>query len=407
MRPTAATAKATNSPEPLNSRGHRASKITSEIKKPLVNDLSRANENDFIEEYEENYKPPSFSIKELKESIPPHLFERSLFTSSVYLTLNLLMCGGLLLGATYLDLLPPPLIHLAWPAYWWLQGIGGTGLWILAHECGHHAFSHYRRINHTLGLVLHSLLLVPYHPFRITHAVHHASTGNMEKDHFYVPERREKMSALHEALNSSPLYVLYNIGVYLFLGLPLYFCTHSKGQKYPRFTCSFLPSSPIFEPRHRSQVLVSDACLFAVVVFLGYTVHVTSFWTVVKYYGIPYLCVNAWIITITLLNHTDVYLPHYSPKEWNFVRGALATVDRDYGPFLNTAFHHIQDSHVVHHLFSQIPHYNAIRATPYLRKKLGEYYLYDRTPVWRALYRAVKNCVIVEDSGDVLFYRRK
>jgi fatty acid desaturase len=36
-------------------------------------------------------------------------------------------------------------------------------------------------------------------------------------------------------------------------------------------------------------------------------------------------------------------------------------VDRSYGVLLDAAFHHITDSHVVHHLFSTMPHYNAIR----------------------------------------------
>ena len=35
-------------------------------------------------------------------------------------------------------------------------------------------------------------------------------------------------------------------------------------------------------------------------------------------------------------------LPHYSGNEWDWLRGALATVDRDYGWLLNTLQHHIQ-----------------------------------------------------------------
>lgn len=75
--------------------------------------------------------------------------------------------------------------------------------------------------------------------------------------------------------------------------------------------------------------------------------------------------------------------------------------------FFTIALHHIQDSHVAHHLFSQMPHYNAIKATPYLKEKLGDCYLYDRTPLWKALYRVARNCQFVEDTGDILFYRNK
>ncbi len=72
----------------------------------------------------------------------------------------------------------------------------------------------------------------------------------------------------------------------------------------------------------------------------------------------PYLIVNSWLVTITLLQHTHPKLPHYNDKEWDWLRGALCTVDRSFG-FLDFFFHHIADTHVAHHLFSQMPHYNA------------------------------------------------
>ncbi len=35
-------------------------------------------------------------------------------------------------------------------------GLFGTGLWIIAHECGHQAFSESKALNNTVGWVLHS-----------------------------------------------------------------------------------------------------------------------------------------------------------------------------------------------------------------------------------------------------------
>lgn len=43
-----------------------------------------------------------------------------------------------------------------------LQGAVCTGIWVIAHECGHQAFSKYKLVNDGVGLVLHSCLLVPY-----------------------------------------------------------------------------------------------------------------------------------------------------------------------------------------------------------------------------------------------------
>ncbi len=37
-----------------------------------------------------------------------------------------------------------------------------TGVWVVAHECGHGAFSDWQPVNDGVGLVLHSCLLVPY-----------------------------------------------------------------------------------------------------------------------------------------------------------------------------------------------------------------------------------------------------
>jgi len=37
-----------------------------------------------------------------------------------------------------------------------------AGVWVIAHECGHQAFSNSQLINDTVGFILHSCLLVPY-----------------------------------------------------------------------------------------------------------------------------------------------------------------------------------------------------------------------------------------------------
>lgn len=47
-------------------------------------------------------------------------------------------------------------------------------------------------------------------------------------------------------------------------------------------------------------------------------------------------------------------------QEWSYLRGGLTTLDRDYGLINN--IHHDIGTHVIHHLFPQIPHYNLIEA---------------------------------------------
>lgn len=49
------------------------------------------------------------------------------------------------------------------PFCWPSQGAVCTGVWVIAHECGHQAFSRWQVVNDTVGLVLHSCLLVPFY----------------------------------------------------------------------------------------------------------------------------------------------------------------------------------------------------------------------------------------------------
>lgn len=81
----------------------------------------------------------------------------------------------------------------------------------------------------------------------------------------------------------------------------------------------------------------------------------------------PYMVVNAWLTIITFLQHTDADVPHYDEKSWTWLKGniyylklgALSTIDRNYPAWIDALQFEIGTTHVVHHLFSDIPHYNA------------------------------------------------
>jgi omega-6 fatty acid desaturase (delta-12 desaturase) len=79
-----------------------------------------------------------------------------------------------------------------WQVYALAAGLVGTGLWIVAHECGHQAFSTSKSLNNAVGWVLHSALGVPYHSWRISHAKHHAATSHCTRDEVYVPRTRSE-----------------------------------------------------------------------------------------------------------------------------------------------------------------------------------------------------------------------
>jgi omega-6 fatty acid desaturase (delta-12 desaturase) len=63
--------------------------------------------------------------------------------------------------------------------------------------------------------------------------------------------------------------------------------------------------------------------------------------------------VNMWLVMYTDLQHTDVRIPHYRGEAFEWMKGALCTMDRNYGIY-NILHHHIGDTHVAHHLFSYV-----------------------------------------------------
>jgi len=302
---------------------------------------------------------------------------------------------------------------LAWFAYTAIQGAFMTGIWVLAHECGHGAFSGSRVVCDLVGWVLHSLVLAPYFSWKFSHGKHHKHTGSMEKDVVFVPrtlksklERRAAKVA--EMLEETPLYSIGHIIAQQLLGWPAYLVADVTGQNHNTFRKShFDPGFPLFEKGQGKWVLLSDLGLGIVAYGIYACVQKFGWLNVMLYYGIPYLYVNSNLVWITYLQHTDPALPHYRAPQWNFVRGAASTIDRDFGFIGRHIFHRIIETHVAHHFVSRMPFYHAEEATKAIRKVMGEAYMKDTTPIPLALWRTVRTCQYVPDDGDVLFFRNE
>jgi len=70
----------------------------------------------------------------------------------------------------------------------WLTAVFGlpaalfiVRLFIIQHDCGHGSFFKSRRANNVLGLVISVLTLIPYDFWRRDHAIHHATSGNLDR----------------------------------------------------------------------------------------------------------------------------------------------------------------------------------------------------------------------------------
>ena len=121
------------------------------------------------------YSKPPFTVGDIKKAIPPHCFKRSLLRSFSYVVYDLTLVSLFYyIATTYFHLLPSPYNYLAWPVYWIFQGCVCTGVWVIAHECGHHAFIDYQWVDHTVGFILHSALMVPYFSWKYSPRRHHS-----------------------------------------------------------------------------------------------------------------------------------------------------------------------------------------------------------------------------------------
>jgi acyl-lipid omega-6 desaturase (Delta-12 desaturase) len=54
-------------------------------------------------------------------------------------------------------------------------------LFMIQHDCGHGAFFHLRSTNDWVGRAIGVLTLTPYDFWRHTHAVHHSTSGNLDR----------------------------------------------------------------------------------------------------------------------------------------------------------------------------------------------------------------------------------
>jgi omega-6 fatty acid desaturase (delta-12 desaturase) len=107
-------------------------------------------------------------------------------------------------------------------------------------------------------------------------------------------------------------------------------------------------------------------------------------------YGGPYFVNNMWLMVYAWLHHTHEDVPHYDETTWSWIKGALSTMDRNYPAYINCLHYNIGSTHVVHHLFSYLPHYNAPEATLYVKKLLGDAYNYDERPILEILVEVAK-----------------
>jgi fatty acid desaturase len=380
---------------------------------------------------------------QIRDVIPKECFERSYVKSMMYLVRDFSMAIACVYLTSQLLSTELPITSIydlftlhgsskmivwsvGWVMYSFWMGTIVTGPWVLAHECGHGAFSPNQTFNDVVGFIVHQALLVPYFSWQYSHAKHHRRTNHLQDGESHVPctgedhgldpithERHSLHAALHEAMGDGAFAVL-NVVSHLFLGWPIYLLGFaSTGKLKPDGTPlngaiadHFRPNSPLFTSKMRWKVLVSTMTEIMSLLALFYVGSVVGHMKVILWYWSPYMIVNAWLVLYTWLQHTDSSVPHYGEGEWTWVRGALSTIDRPYGIF--DFFHHtIGSTHVVHHLFHEMPWYNAGIATRHVKAYLEPMGLYNYDPTfwYDAMWRIAHTCHYVDTDSGVQYFK--
>jgi len=313
--------------------------------------------------------------KKIRECIPKECFVRSYVHSfgALFWDLTMVALAGYAVHYATQNL-PAAASPFLWLAYWWFQGLVATGLWVIGHECGHGGFTDSRIVNDGVGFVVHSALLAPYFSWAITHAKHHHYTNHMTMGETWVPSTANPEKKSVKAAKTTRG-VWTRIIIIATVGWWAYLITNRTGAKSNLGQSHFNPNSrALFKKKDANYVRASNVGMALAFLGIGIAIKTFGFWNVFFYYQIPQMEANFYLAMITLMQHTHPDVPHFEDEQWTWLRGALSTVDRSMGPIGDYLTHHIVDSHVVHHTFSDMPYYGAKAATPYVKEYLGKYY---------------------------------
>ncbi len=232
-------------------------------------------------------------------------------------------------------------------------------LFIFQHDCGHGSFFSSQKANDILGSILGCLTLIPYHYWRKTHAIHHATHGDLSRrgvgdvDTLTVREF-EAMSRLGRfgyRLQRHPLILLTVGPIYQFLlkhRLPL--------------------DAPFSWRREWRSVHLTNVVLVAVTIVMASTIGLGAFVAV----HLPIALIAGAIgVYLFYVQHQFEETFWEDPEQWDFYRAAVeGSSFFDLPPALhwltgNIGYHHI------HHLASRIPNYHlprCLRENPELRE---------------------------------------
>jgi omega-6 fatty acid desaturase (delta-12 desaturase) len=219
---------------------------------------------------------------------------------------------------------------------------------IVFHDCGHGSLLPSKRANRYVGRVAGLLVLAPFGRWRHDHAVHHATSGDLERrgvgdivtltvEEYYARSRRGRLG-YRVARNAL---VMFGVGPIVAMVIGPRIATRAQ------------------RPRMRHSVLSTDAVLAAVVLALCWLIGWQSFLLVWAPSALLAGSTGIWLFYVQH-QFEDAYWQ--SAQEWSYDDAALRGSSYLRLPKLLQFFTGNIGLHHVHHLNARIPNYNLQRA---------------------------------------------
>lgn len=291
-------------------------------------------------------------LSSLKKSVAP--YEKYDRKKSIFQLINTLGPLVLLWYASYLSL----------SVSYWLTlvfAIATSGFvirtFIICHDCTHGSFFKSRKANDIIGTITGIVALVPYRQWKLSHSIHHASSGNLDKrgiGDIWIMTVDEYAAAsnwkrLYYRIYRNPL-VIFGLGpIVIFL---IQYRFNIKGARRKERMNTYLINV--------SLVVIYGSLILAI----G--------WQAFLLVQIPIIfvsgCLGIWLFYVQH-QFEDTFFE--KEEEWSYVSAAVEGSSYYKLPKIlqwitgNIGFHH------VHHLSPKVPNYNlelAHNATPPLHQ---------------------------------------
>lgn len=293
-----------------------------------------------------------------------------------------------------------PLAFLFWLMYWLLDVapwatvllyLPAAGFlvrtFIIMHDCAHASFLPWPKINDALGFVTGVLTLTPFTQWRRDHALHHASSGDLDRrGHGDVPTitkkeylARTKMGQLKYRLIRHPLSLMIVGPIHLMVNQR--YRGRSKATKGPQV----------------ASVWQTNIAIAAVIAVTWYFWGAKAFFLVYLPSMYVAAAVGIWLFYVQH-QFEDAYWEEHS--EWDY---ATAAITGSSHLRLNPVLQWFTGSiglHHVHHLGPKIPNYRLQRAH-------DENRIFDRAPdmTFGVGFRALRLALYDEDARKMIRFK--